>query len=209
MQSLAKRFLRAKRHRWQTNPRARFLVLLATLTAAFVVIGDFRYSVLAVAVWFLVWLLGPDFGPFRRWLAVDIIGPAPPLRVLARSHNLPELAVMQGCLDSYGIGSCILDEHIGSLFLYYAFAVREAKLAVRDSDFDAATQCLQEARFESAFQGDLLRCPRCASAELLFQPFFTLPVLLFVPLHIFLPIPKKRWKCLNCRHSFPPPPEPA
>ena len=141
--------------------------------------------------------------------------PSDPLVTIATYTYPLEAHLSKAKLESEGIDSAVIDEHIINANWLYSIAVGGVKLQVRESDVKQAQQILDsipahisEKAGDSAESSDEERCPNCSSLDIHYETFhirrvFILWLLLYViSLPLIWPFLKKKWKCRNCGYEW-------
>jgi hypothetical protein len=136
------------------------------------------------------------------------------LVTLWRYRDLPEALIARAKLDSQQIWCVLADDNIVRLNWFQSNAVGGVRLQVVDDDAALASELLAEEipeGFTAEEIGEEYRqpeCPNCRSRDIAFQPAYRNIALLLLGLallgvFIAIPvwIPRKSWKCEDCRHD--------
>lgn len=153
----------------------------------------------------------------KRNLDISVPDPPPPTYdepdqqqwvLLRRFRDLPEAILAKGALDSAGVESHLVDEHMVRLDWFISNLLGGVKLVVKPEDLESAQQILDEpipAEIEYG-EGENFNqpaCPECGSLDVSSEDMakgVALASLYVVSLPI--PITARRWKCFACDASW-------
>jgi ssDNA-binding Zn-finger/Zn-ribbon topoisomerase 1 len=139
--------------------------------------------------------------------------PEPLVTVATYSYPL-EAHLHRAKLESEGIDSVVVDEHIVNANWLYSIAVGGVRLQVKESDLARAREILDkipehvpEELEISTEVGDDERCPQCHSIDIHYERFhirrtFFFWFLAYLVLPFTLPFFKRKWKCHNCGYEW-------
>jgi hypothetical protein len=139
------------------------------------------------------------------------------LVTLRRFRDMPEALLAKGCLESAGIGSCLVDDNMVRLDWFWSNLVGGIKLQVDPKDLDVAEEILNQPipdGFDVTGVGEYQQphCPKCQSLDVTFQelnrPISYATAWLGVP----VPVYRRAWRCHSCDSEWedvgvPEPPE--
>jgi hypothetical protein len=145
----------------------------------------------------------------KRGLSVELAGPPGydqieqrELTTVGKFRDLPEALLAQGCLQSAGIESFLVDENVVRLDWFWSNLMGGVKLQVDPENVEAATQILEQPIPESlevagVGEYEQPRCPKCGSLDV---NFHQLEPLAYVTAYLNVPIPMRRraWRCQSC-----------
>lgn len=131
------------------------------------------------------------------------------LVTLWRYRDLPEALVARSKLDSQEVWCVLADDNIVRLDWFWSNAVGGVRLQVADDDAEYAMALLAE-EIPDAFIAEETgedykqpECPNCHSRDVMFEPLhkgIALSLLWLESLPVW--IPKKSWKCEDCRDRW-------
>jgi hypothetical protein len=131
------------------------------------------------------------------------------LVTLWRYRDLPEALVARAKLDSDAVRCVLADDNIVRLSWFWSNAIGGVRLQVEDIDVEHATALLAEdipVGFTAEETGKAYpqpECPQCRSRDVTFEPMYKgLALLLLNVLSLPVWIPKKSWKCEDCRDRW-------
>jgi hypothetical protein len=117
--------------------------------------------------------------------------------------------VAKGLLDTAGINSFLVDEHLVRIDWFWSNLIGGVKLCVHEQDEESALDILDNSfsprlEVEGAGIYEQPSCPKCDSQDIEFQPIKKgIGLVSAWVIGVPLPIQQQRWKCNNCGHSWP------
>lgn len=134
--------------------------------------------------------------------------------VIRKFRDFPEAMVAKGALDSAGIECFLADENMIRMDWFYSNLLGGLKLAVREEDVNAALDVLEQplpAEFDVEGLGkfEQPRCPECSSLGIVFESIDKQLSVATMFLNFPVPVPRNRWKCQACGHTWRGSDEPA
>jgi hypothetical protein len=134
--------------------------------------------------------------------------------VTVADYQFPSLAYLSKAkLESEGIQSFVIDEHIINANWLYLIAIGGVKLKVAESDASDAVRILQEVRdfvpglVEQLEEG----CPRCRSSFIRYETFHIRPTYIIMAISALFLAPdhafsffflKRKWRCKHCGYEW-------
>lgn len=131
------------------------------------------------------------------------------LITLWRYRDLPEALIAHSKLDAEGFDCFLADDNIVRLNWFLSNAVGGLRLRVREDDGESAMEVLAQeipASFTAEEVGGEYQqpaCPKCGSLNISFETMNRGIALAALWVFAFpVPIPRKSWKCLDCRNRW-------
>lgn len=131
--------------------------------------------------------------------------------VTVATFNYPlEAHLHRAKLESEGIDSIVVDEHMIHANWLYNIAVGGVKLQVRESDAEKALRILgeiperipEDPEISAEISGDE-HCPQCHSTDIHYETFHMRPLfILWLLVSFTLPFMKRKWKCNHCGYEW-------
>jgi hypothetical protein len=134
------------------------------------------------------------------WLDADLA--LRELVTLRKFRDIPEALLAKGCLESAGIGCCLVDDNMVRLDWFWSNLIGGVKLQVGPKDIEVATEILDQPipdGFDVPGIGEYRQphCPKCQSMDVNFQEVSPAA---YVSAYLSVPIPfhLRAWKCHAC-----------
>lgn len=129
------------------------------------------------------------------------------LVVIKQFRDLPEALLAKGSLESAGIECFLVDDNMVRMDWFISNLLGGAKLCVRPEDADAAFDLLEQpipADFDVEGVGNFEQpvCPQCGSVNVSYESLNKPASYATAWAGIPIPVPRKRWKCQNCGHTW-------
>ena len=138
---------------------------------------------------------------------------------LAARHRLVTIAtfsfpteayILRSRLETEGIWSFVADADTVTANWLYSNAIGGVKLKVTEADAERALELLNQKAEptdwvdeDSETEDQELTCPQCGSHSIHYEKYATRLVFLFWLIFNFtFPFPKRKWKCLDCGHTW-------
>jgi hypothetical protein len=131
------------------------------------------------------------------------------LITLWRYRDLPEALIAHSKLDAEGFDCFLADDNIVRLNWFWSNGFGGVRLRVRAEDSESALEVLAQeipAGFTAEEVGEEYQqpaCPKCGSLNISFETMNRGIALAALWVFAFpVPIPRKSWKCLDCRNRW-------
>lgn len=123
------------------------------------------------------------------------------LVTVSTHYDLPTAIVQQSLLNSHGIPAYLPDYHLGATAWVYLPALRGLRLAVPESDVEAAREILGDLSNWIDVPEDE-HCPACGSDDIFRPASWLLALLSVLTIGPPLLIQSRRRHCRTCRHNW-------
>lgn len=193
---------RYRLHRIRANPRLQFQYMAGILAFVTFVGGATPFVLPLFAAWAVLFFTERNPRAF-----LDALGFGAPVaeyrgELLCIYGDLfyARPYLFRALLASRDIESFVINEHIGSIVWKVARAAGGVRLYVAKEDYAAADRAIREAANEHSAEATV--CPRCASPDVEFRPYYLGLATFSAITAVLIPIPDNRYVCLDCRKRW-------